>query len=205
MEGEMSMQGNLEINKKDNYVLISVNPKIYPVDVVLSSAYIFTDSCYVLVDGDPNEEIIVELRPKDKKEDIEKIGRDFNNELVNYANYAVQAIKNSRLREAILNRVLLTNSVQAGDEFNERAYDAPQQPSEPCEEDDSAEDIDDPLEIAKPWEEKYGEKKDSEEVDEETDDYLEKDAKPWKLEDPEGIAVPWEEKYGKDKDKQKRE
>ena len=201
----MSMQGNLEINKKDNYVLISVNPKIYPVDVVLSSAYIFTDSCYVLVDGDPNEEIIVELRPKDKKEDIEKIGRDFNNELVNYANYAVQAIKNSRLREAILNRVLLTNSVQAGEEFNEPAYDAPQQPSEPWKEDDSAEDIDDPLEIAKPWEEKYGEKKDSEEVDEETDDYLEKDAKPWKLEDPEGIAVPWEEKYGKDKDKQKEE
>lgn len=208
MEEEMSMQGNLEINKKDNYVLISVNPKIYPVDVVLSSAYIFTDSCYVLVDGDPHEEIIVELRPKDKKEDVEKIGRDFNNELVNYANYAVQAIKNSRLREAILNRVLLTNSVQAGDEFNERAYDAPQQPSEPWEEADKAitneQDIDDPLEIAKPWEEKYGKKEEQVKAKEETPNEL-KDEEQLDFEDPEGIAIPWEEKYGKDKDKQKKE
>ena len=199
----MSMQGNLEINKKDNYVLISVNPKIYPVDVVLSSAYIFTDSCYVLVDGDPNEEIIVELRPK-KEEDIEKIGRDFNNELVNYANYAVQAIKNSRLREAILNRVLLTNSVQAGDEFNEIA---PQQPPEPFEEGDKVltnepdEAIDDPLEIAKPWEEKYG-KKDEPAKSEDEPSELEESSD---FEDPEGIAIPWEEKYGKDKDKQKEE
>ena len=196
MEEEMSMQGNLEINKKDNYVLISVNPKIYPVDVVLSSAYVFTDSCYVLVDGDPNEEIIVELRPK-KQEDIEKIGRDFNNELVNYANYAVQAIKNSRLREAILNRVLLTNSVQAEDEFNEIA---PQQPSEPFEEPESLnepENIDDPLEIAKPWEEKYG-KEEPIKAEEEPSESEESD-----FEDPEGIAIPWEEKYGKDKDKQK--
>jgi len=199
MEEEMSMQGNLEINKKDNYVLVSVNPKIYPVDVVLSSAYIFTDSCYILVDGDPNEEIIVELRPKDKKGEVEKIGRDFNNELVNYANYAVQAIKNSRLREAILNRVLLTNSVQAGDEFNEIAS---QQPSEPFEEADKSlnepdEVIDDPLEIAKPWEEKYGEESvKTEETPAEPEE--EQD-----FEDPEGIAIPWEEKYGKDKDKQK--
>jgi len=203
MEEEMSMQGNLEINKKDNYVLISVNPKIYPVDVVLSSAYIFTDSCYVLVDGDPNEEIIVELRPK-KEGDIEKIGRDFNNELVNYANYAVQAIKNSRLREAILNRVLLTNSVQSEEEFNENAYGAPQQTSELCEEDNKVltnepdEDIDDPLEIAKPWEEKYGEKESVK--TEETPAELEEEQD---FEDPEGIAIPWEEKYGKDKDKQK--
>ena len=205
MEEEMSMQGNLEINKKDNYVLISVNPKIYPVDVVMSSAYIFTDSCYVLVDGDPTEEIIVELKPKDKKEDVEKIGRDFNNELVNYANYAVQAIKNSRLREAILNRVLLTNSVQAGEEFNEYTQDTPQQPPEPFEEAETStnepdEDIDDPLEIAKPWEEKYGKEEEPAKSEEEPVESEELD-----FEDPEGIAIPWEEKYGKDKDKQKKE
>ena len=205
MEEEMSMQGNLEINKKDNYVLISVNPKIYPVDVVLSSAYIFTDSCYVLVDGDPNEEIIVELRPKDKKGEVEKIGRDFNNELVNYANYAVQAIKNSRLREAILNRVLLTNSVQAGDELNEDAYDTSSPITKPWEETDKAneQDIDDPLEIAKPWEEKYG-KEEPVKTDEEKP-MEDKDEEQLDFEDPEGIAIPWEEKYGKDKDKQKKE
>ena len=147
---ELSMQGNLEINKKEGCVLISVNPKIYPVDVVLSSAYIFTDSCYVLVDGDPNEEIIVELRPKDKKESIEKIGRNFNNELINYANYAVQAIKNERLREAILNRVLLTNSVENVEDII---------PDDYLEKEAKPWKFDDPEKIATPWDEKYGESK----------------------------------------------
>ena len=100
---------NFTIN--DDSVSISVNPEIYPLDVVLSSAYIFTERCYVLIDGDPKEELLVELRPK-KKEDLELVARDFNNELVNYANYTVQTIRNQELRQAIISRVLMTNSVK---------------------------------------------------------------------------------------------
>jgi len=103
------MQGNLEIS--ENSVLISINPKIYPLDVIMSSAYIFLDSCYVLVDGDPKEEIIVELRLKEN-ENPEELGRKFNNELINYANYTIQAMKNQNLREAVVNRVLMTNTLE---------------------------------------------------------------------------------------------
>ena len=70
MDNDLEMQGNMEINKKEGYVMLSVNPKIYPLDVVLSSAYIFTENNYLLVDGDPEEELVVELRPKDKKSDL---------------------------------------------------------------------------------------------------------------------------------------
>lgn len=172
-----SIQGNLEINKKEGYVLLSVNPKIYPLDVVLSAAYVFLERCYVLVDGDPNEEIVVELRPKDKKQDIETLGRDFNNELVSYASYAVQSLKNEPLREAIINRVLLTNSQEEEWDEEEHWNDEPENISKPWEESED---------IAKPWEEKY-------------DDSSTEEAS--YLDDPEGIAIPWEEKYGKDKDK----
>lgn len=143
------MQGNLEINKKECYVSISVNPKIYPLDIVLSSAYLFTDSCYVLVDGDPNEELLVELRPKDKKDDVEIIGRNFNNELINYANYAVQAIKNQKLREAILNRVLLTNIEEQEIIEKSNAYLEKEKKFE----------FKEPEEIAALWDEKDGEGK----------------------------------------------
>ncbi len=145
------MQGNLEINKKEGYVLVSVNPKIYPLDIVLSSAYIFTDNCYVLLDGDPAEEIIVELRPKDKKGNIEAIGRNFNNELINYANYAVQAIKNEKLREAILNRVLLTNSVDVEKHEDAIIDVCPEKGAKPWQLD--------PDKIAVPWDEKHGKSK----------------------------------------------
>lgn len=157
MEEEVSMQGNFEINKKEGYILVSVNPKIYPLDVVLSSAYMFTEKYYMLIDGDPNEEIIVELRPKNKKEDLEQIGRKFNNELINYANYVVQAIKNEELRRAILNRVLLTNtSTQTIPPVNEGSA---KESSNYLEQEAKPWKFDDAEEIMKPWEEKYGKSK----------------------------------------------
>ncbi len=170
---DVSMQGNLEINKKEGFVMVSVNPKIYPLDVVLSSSYMFTDKNYVLVDGDPEEELIVELRPKDKNADIEKLGRDFNNELINYANYAVRAIQNQGMREAIIHRVLMTNSAGRPD-YRQPVEEYPAADEELLEVD------------AKPWIK--------------SDEKSEADS-PW-FDDPEGIAVPWEEKYG-DKGKKK--
>ncbi len=105
------MEGNIEIREKEGYIWVSVNPKIYRLDVVYSAAYMFLENCYVLIDGDPEEEVIVELRPKNETEitELKKIGMEFNNELINYANYAAQCIRNAGLREAILKRVLLTN------------------------------------------------------------------------------------------------
>ena len=103
-------RGNLEINSKENQVIVSVNPQVCPLDIVLSSAYIFTDTCYVLIDGEPNEEILVKLIPKNTQADLEKIGRDFNNELVSYATYAINTARSQEIREAILKRVVLTNS-----------------------------------------------------------------------------------------------
>jgi His-Xaa-Ser system protein HxsD len=108
MEEQVILRGNLEINRKEGYVAVSINPKIYPLDVVLSSAYMFTTDHYVLLDGDPAVELIVQLRPKATGVDLEKFGRDFSNELISYANYAVQVIRNQKMREAIISRVLLT-------------------------------------------------------------------------------------------------
>ena len=187
MEEQALMQANLEINKEKGHVLVSVNPKIYPVDVVMSSAYVFTENCYVLVDGDPSEEIIVELKPKNYTTDLEKIGRDFNNELINYANYPVQAIKNAKLREVILNRVLLTNSVDS--------FESQDCSCENISENHSNFEQNPDDDIPKPWEEenKDNDVNEFEEID---------DDESWNFEDPEEIAKPWEEKYGTDKDKQ---
>lgn len=102
------MEGNLEIDEKEDMVLVSVSPRIYPLPVIYSAAYAFIDNCYVLIDGDPREEVLIELRPKTKM-DLKILGREFNNELVNYANYAAQCARSAKLREAILKRVLLTH------------------------------------------------------------------------------------------------
>lgn len=138
------MEGNLEIFEKEGYVRVSVNPKIYPLEVIYSTAYVFIDDYYVLIDGDPKEKIIIELRPKEKGKDLKILGREFNTELVNYSEYAAKCKRTVGIREAILKRVLLTNDLERQREV--------------CAEEESSF-LDDPEGIAVPWEEKYGQSK----------------------------------------------
>lgn len=120
---------NIEVSPEANYVIVSLNPKIYPLEVVYSAAYMFIDRAYVILDGDLSEEVLVELRPKKEGQDLQILGREFNNELVNYAASAVQSLRGQEVRDAIVRRAFLTNSgSEPADDF-----------------------VNDPDGIAKPW------------------------------------------------------
>lgn len=125
----------MKINSEGEYLIVSVNPKIYSLDVVYYAAYVLMDRAYVILGGDPERNILVELKPKDDI-DLEILGREFNNELLNYSVYMKQSERNQRLREAILGRVLMTNT------------------SHP-----EGGKIQDPEGITKPWREKHGRKR----------------------------------------------
>jgi len=72
------------------------------------------------------------------------LGREFNNELINYANYAIRSLKNERIRETIMDRVMETNR-EVHEPLPEVEVDNTDKPW-----------FDDPEGIAVPWEEKYG-------------------------------------------------
>ena len=95
----------IEINTEENTALCSLNPRIYPLDVVLSAAYGFLDRAYILIDGEPAEEIIIELRAREADK-AEALLREFLNEVVRYAVYADQAAKNKDVRAAIHQKAL---------------------------------------------------------------------------------------------------
>jgi len=138
---------------KDNFkieggsIVISINPKIYYLDVIYASAFVFIDKAYVILDGDPKKEVFVKLTPKEKY-DLKKLGNEFYNELLNYAAYKVQSEKTKKIREMIVQRALFTNDTAAGEE----------QLSSAVNELEEQEDFDDPEGIAIPWEEKHGKK-----------------------------------------------
>ena len=138
-------KGNLEIDKKEGKVLVSINPGIYPLDVIYSASYVFLDKSYVFLDGNPKEKVVVELKPK-KKCDLEKLGREFNNELLKYADYKKRSEQTKQVREMIIQRALFTNDSSLVEEVDSE------------EELDFDEDFEDPECIAIPWEEKYGKK-----------------------------------------------
>jgi His-Xaa-Ser system protein HxsD len=143
-------KSNLNIDKKEKLVKISVNPKIYSLEVIYSSAYVFLDKAYILIEGDPKKEIIVELKPK-KEYNLEKLGREFNNELLNYATYATISKKNDGIRKILLQKALFTNSVVS----NKEEVDF----KEVLKELEEGDHLEDPEDIAIPWEDKYGSKK----------------------------------------------
>lgn len=123
------------------YLIMSINPRIYPLEVVHAAAYSMIDKAYVILDGDPAEEILVELVPKDKK--TKGIELEFANELLNYAVFYNQARMNKEARDAIIQRVFSTNS---------QTSEASEEPeSEDAAQTEKHKPVDDPLGIAKPW------------------------------------------------------
>lgn len=133
VEEEVFVTDNLEVHKKDNFVRVSVNPKLYPLEVIYSAAYVFIDRAYVMIDGDPKEEILVQLKPKTNM-DVETLGREFNNELLNYMVYMTRTIRSQGIREAMVQRALATNA--------QPQQETKSQPESPT---------DDLEKIAKPW------------------------------------------------------
>jgi His-Xaa-Ser system protein HxsD len=140
---KIDIKNNMEIHRDENYIVVSLNPKMHSLDVIYSAAYVFLDRAYIIIGGNPEKEIIVEMKPKDQKIDLEDLGYEFNNEILNYSVYKTQVKQNEGIRNAIIQRALLTNDVY--NEGSDESY------------------IDDPEGIAVPWEEKYGRKESSRE------------------------------------------
>ena len=142
-----------EISIEDGSVILKVNPKLYPLDAVYSAAYVFLDRAYVLLDGDPKKEVIVKLMPKEKH-DLKKLGGEFFNELINYADYNKRAKETKSIREMLLQRALITNDpsvLQEGGEELDKVMGE-------LDDDEDSDYLEDPEGIAIPWEEKYGKK-----------------------------------------------
>lgn len=100
---------NFEIDKKENLALVSVNPKIYPLNVVFSASYLMMDRAFVVIDGNPETEIVVSLRPRNN-EKPEGLARQFNDELLNYAVNDCESRKTATLRDEIIKQAFAGHS-----------------------------------------------------------------------------------------------
>lgn len=143
---------NFKVYADVNSVVISINPKIFPLSVVYSAAYDYISTADVLIDGDPEEELLVEMQPieKNSAELLNRLGNDFNNSLIDYALFWLNASNNQATRELILSYALHSDEV----EFEVNKFK--QMVSGPVAEDEEKENVsylDDPEDIAKPWSE----------------------------------------------------
>ncbi len=123
---------NMEFDENDKSVTVSVNTKIFPLEIVYSASAILLDDAYIVIDGNPESEVVVKLRPKENAS-LEELGRRFNEELITYAVYLSESRKTKDIRNALVQKAFVAHS------------------AEPKKEEDLV--IDDSEGIAKPWSE----------------------------------------------------
>lgn len=154
-------QGDKNVKTKKAEIILKINPKIYPLEVVEGAAYTFVDRAYVDIGGNPKKQILVTLTAKENsdRKEFERIAGDFKNELLNYALRRDIAQNNREIREYIISRALFSAVTSAEEEF-----EIIQRKTKEADKKGRAAKIakgdfvDDPLGIAIPWEEKYGKK-----------------------------------------------
>ena len=103
-------------------VQLLLSPKIYSLDTIFAAGYVFLDRCYLILDEDKNKNIKVIIFPKksSKNKDLEKLGMEFYNEVLNYAHYFSRAKATKGVVEKILQRVLFSASPALIEESEER-------------------------------------------------------------------------------------
>ncbi len=101
---------NIEVSTKENTVTATINPKIYPLPIILQACDVFIDRAYMFLDGDPEKSVSVIMKPKEKS-DLNKLAGELNNEILNYAAYFVRSQVNKDTRDAMLKRAFATADI----------------------------------------------------------------------------------------------
>ncbi len=133
---------SVKVKKNKNQIKVTVDSKIYPLEVVYGAAYVFLDKAYLRLDGDPKKKIIITIKTKKKlnKKETEKLASEFLNELLNYGLRYQISKQNRRIREYIVGTALLGAVGEIAREEEKEDWQK------------------DKLGISIPWEEKYGKK-----------------------------------------------
>jgi His-Xaa-Ser system protein HxsD len=141
-----------KIQAAKNLVSFQVDERIFPRPVVIGAAYMFIDRCYVQLVRAPNKFVEVSLKGKKKltKQRLDLLVGEFENELLHQLVRVQVAEKTDSLREVIVGRALLSAEPVVEEAVAE---------SDESETDQELDYLDDPLGIAVPWEEKYGDDK----------------------------------------------
>jgi His-Xaa-Ser system protein HxsD len=97
------------INKGKNWVKLAIDTRVYSLATVYSSGYVFLDRVYIYLDKDNNKNgVNVWLFPKNKKENLNTLGMDFYNELLNYAHYFSSLRANAEVVKLLTQRAFFS-------------------------------------------------------------------------------------------------
>lgn len=96
------------LTKEKDWLKLIIDPKVYPLSTIYSAGYVFLDRVYIYLDMDDKGKVNVWLLSKNRKENLNKLGMDFYNELFNYAHYYSRIKANAEVIKMIMQRALFS-------------------------------------------------------------------------------------------------
>jgi His-Xaa-Ser system protein HxsD len=93
---------------KGGELVLRLNPKVYPLERVYATLYVFLDRFYFILDGDKDKEIVVYAKPKRSQENLEAFAHDFFEEMLSITNYFNQFERNKDVIGMLLQRALFS-------------------------------------------------------------------------------------------------
>ena len=99
----------ISIDNKSGIARITLNPLVYDLDVIYTTAYIFLEKAYVILDGNPKKEIIVSLKPKEKLEsdkDLKQLSYEFMDHLIITEFSKIQNKDSADIKSLILKKII---------------------------------------------------------------------------------------------------
>jgi len=108
------------IEKGKKWVKLVVDASVYPLSAVYSSGYVFLDRAHIYLDKGAKGKILVWLFPKNKKEDLKRMGLDFYNELLNYSHYLSSVKANAEAVKLLMQRALFSAAPSLVQEAEEK-------------------------------------------------------------------------------------
>jgi His-Xaa-Ser system protein HxsD len=133
----------LSIDARARKVQRVVDPKVYSLDAIFGAAYVLLGRAWVHLDRDRKGQIVVTLKSKTaaSREELLRLGDDFENELVDQVVRLQLAKRHVKLREMIVGRAMFGATGVGAEQTGVG---------------DGADDyLADPLGIAVPWEERF--------------------------------------------------
>jgi|CXWL01.1.fsa_nt_gi hypothetical protein len=105
---------------KEGWIKVPVDLKVYPLQSVHSSGYVFMDRAHVKLEEEKKDLVAVWLKPKKETKDLEKLALEFSEELLNYAHYFSSLKTNAENMKVLLQRALFSASPSIVKEAEEK-------------------------------------------------------------------------------------
>ena len=109
-----------KFEKKEGWIKVPVDLKVYPLQSIHSSGYVFMDRAHVKLEEEKKDLVAVWLKPKKESQDLEKLALDFSDELLNYAHYFSTLKTNAENMKVLLQRALFSASPSIVKEAEEK-------------------------------------------------------------------------------------